>query len=113
MRPFFLLDDAELAVRHPTEVRKPPPVAPISPLVDDLNFTNAFKLFVLAEKKFNLYQACALILIAAFFDMITEGDQQLIRSIDPINGQSSVTLNVMYKFIMAHYGRFTDTAQSK
>ena len=56
MRSFFLhLDNAELALRHPTEVRKPPPVEPIRPLVDDLNFMNAFKLFEVDEKKFNIY----------------------------------------------------------
>ena len=43
MRPYFLhLDNAELAVRHPNEVRKPPPVEPIRPLVDDPNFSNAY-----------------------------------------------------------------------
>ena len=34
MRPYFLhLDDAELAIRHPLEVRKPKPTAPIWPSV--------------------------------------------------------------------------------
>ena len=114
MRSFFLhLDNAELALRHPNEVRKASPVKPIRPLVDDPNFMNAFKLFEADEKMFNLYQANVLTLISAFFDMMTEGDKQLIRAIDPINGQSSVTLNIMYKFIMTHYGEFTDTAQAK
>ena len=114
MRSFFLhLDSAELAARHPNEVRKAAPVEPIRPLVDDPNFNNAFKIFDADEKKFNLYQANVLILISAFFDMMTESDKDLLRAIDPINGQSSVTLNVMYKFVMTHYGQFTDTAQSK
>ena len=114
MRPYFLhLDNAELAARHPNEVRKVAPVEPIRPLVDDPNFMNAFKIFETDERKFNLYQACVLTLISAFFDMMIESDQQLIRAIDPINGQSSVTLNIMYKFVMTHYGQFTDTAQGK
>ena len=114
MRSFFLhLDDAELAARHPNEVRKAAPVEPVRPLVDDPNFNNAFKIFDADEKKFNLYQANVLILISAFFDMMTDSDKELLRAIDPINGQSSVTLNIMYKFVMTHYGNFTDTAQSK
>ena len=114
MRPYFLhLDNAELAARHPNEVRKVAPVEPIRPLVDDPNFMNAFKIFETDERKFNLYQACVLTLISAFFDMMIESDQQLIRAIDPINGQSSVTLNIMYKFVMSHYGQFTYTAQGK
>ena len=61
MRPCFLhLDNAELDVRHPNEVRKPPPVEPIRPLVDDPNFSNAYKLFEGEEKKYNLYHACVL-----------------------------------------------------
>ena len=113
MRSFFLhLDNAELAARHPNEVRKAAPVEPVRPLVDDPNFNNAFKIFEADEKKFNIYQANVLILILVFFDMMTDSDKDLLR-VDPINGQSSVTLNIMYKFVMTHYGNFTDTAQSK
>lgn len=112
MRPYFLhLDNAELASRHPTAIRKPPPIEPIRPPVDDPNFTNAYKLFEADEKRFNLYHSCVLLLIAAFFDMMTEDDKPLIRTIDPYNGMSSVTLNVMYKFVMARYGEFSDSAQ--
>ena len=84
MRPYFLhLDDAELAIRHPLEVRKPKPIAPTRPSIDDPYFANAFKLFESDEKKYHLYHASALVLIAAWFDMMTEGDQRLLRALDP------------------------------
>ena len=45
--------------------------------------------------------------------MMTDGDKSLLRASDPINGQSSLTLNKMYKFVMNKYGEFSDTAQGK
>ena len=114
MRPYFLhLDDAELAIRHPLEVRKAKPVAPIRPTVGDPHFSDLFKLYESDKEEFNLYHSSALILIAAWFDNMTEGDQRLLRALDPVGGQSTLTLNKMYKFIMTRYGEFSDTAQTK
>ena len=114
MRPYFLhLDDAELAIRHPGAVRKDKPVIPTCPTVGVPNFSDLFKLYESEEKKFNLYHSSCLILIAAWFDNMTEGDQRLLRALDPIGGQSTLSLQIMYKFVMSRYGEFSDTAQTK
>ena len=80
MRPYYLhLDDAELALRHPTIIRKATPIQPERPSVTDDNFFELFKLFEIDVKLFNLYHQCVGLLISAFFDMMTPDDQNLIR----------------------------------
>lgn len=112
MRQYYLhLDDAELAKRHPTIIRKAPPIEPVRPLVSEDDFFELFKLFEIDVKLYNLYHQCVDDLIRAFFDMLTIDDQNLLRSIDPINGMASVTLNMMYKHVMTRHGEFTDSAQ--
>jgi hypothetical protein len=112
MRQYYLhLDDAELAKRHPDIIRKAPPIEPVRPLHTDDNFFELFKLFEIDVKLFNIYHQCVEDLISAFFDMLLIDDQNLLRSIDPINGMASVTLNMMYKHVMTRHGEFTDSAQ--
>ena len=95
MRQYYLhLDDAELAKRHPDIIRKAPPIEPVRPLHTDDNFFELFKLFEIDVKLFNIYHQCVEDLISAFFDMLLIDDQNLLSSIDPINGiQFTININ--------------------
>lgn len=111
MLPFYLhLSDAELLLRHPGAIRKPAIPKPVRPDVTDPAFSNKLKLFDLDEKIYKSYREGAILLIAAFYDYLTDDLKTKILRANT-GGMASVTCKSIYTELKSQYGEFSDSAR--
>lgn len=111
MLPFYLhLSDAELLVRHPGATRTPPIQKPVRPADTDPNFSNKLDLFKLDNVIYESYRAGAILLIAAFYDYLTEDLKTKILRAN-VGGMASVTCKSIYTELKAQFGEFSDSAR--